>query len=157
MRSPHRGSTRIVAVPSLGGVTVLDVCEDLGLRLLAGRRVAGRVVTAVHVIELAEPWDHLAAGELVLSNGLWHDEVGTVQEYVEKLVACQAAGMGYGLVDEGTEVPADVIAACEALGLALFEVPPDGRFVDISAHVFERANERRWGALQQSLDHTSAG
>jgi hypothetical protein len=142
-------------VPSLGGVTVLEVCEALDLRLLAGRRGADRIVTAVHVIELSEPWDHLAPGELVLSNGLWHDAVGTVEEYIEKLVVHEAAGMGYGLVDDGTEVPSDVIAACEAAGLALFEVPPDGRFVDISAHVFERAHERRWGALQQSLDRTS--
>lgn len=141
-------------MPSLGGVTVLDVCEALGLRLLAGCEAAGRVVTAVHVIELSEPWDHLAPGELVLSNGLWHDSVGTVEAYVEKLVRHQAAGMGYGLVEPGTQVPDDVIAACESAGLALFEVPPEGRFVDISAYVFESTQGRQSDGLKQSLERT---
>ncbi|MBS1678876.1 MAG: PucR family transcriptional regulator ligand-binding domain-containing protein [Actinobacteria bacterium] len=137
------------------GPTVSEVSKALGLRLLARANAAERPISAVHVIELADPWNHLAAGELVLSNGLWHAGVEETKEYVRRLAEHGVVGLGYGLVREGEVVPDDVIVACEEAGLPLLEIKPEDRFVTVSEMVFERSNAGREGRLLRSLERSS--
>jgi hypothetical protein len=114
--------------------TVHDVSEALGLRLLAGNRLSDRTVSAVHVIELAGPWNHLVDGELVLSNGLWHDEGTDTMSYVSRLADHGISGLRYGLMHVGDEVPQDMATKVDFF-LALSAA--EGRHPEPSPAVFE--------------------
>jgi Fe2+ transport system protein FeoA len=114
--------------------TVRTLADDpaLGLRLLAGAAAADRAVAGAHTTDLDQPARYLLPGELVLTNGLWTEHVAGATWAAEVAIA-GAAAIGFGLADHHPEVPADLRAACEELGLPLLEVPEDLSFSMIAA------------------------
>ena len=108
----------------------------LGLRLLAGARAADRTVAGAHTTDLDQPARYLLPGELVLTNGLWTEHVDGAT-WAADVAAAGAAAIGFGLADHHPEVPADLRAACEELGLPLLEVPEDLSFSLIAAAAVE--------------------
>lgn len=102
----------------------LTQVKNLGLALVAGAEAADREIDWAHAIDLADPTPCLAGGELVMTTGI---SIGTDDaaqlDYVARLVKADAAALA---VDTGTtlsEVPAGVIAAGDALGMPVLEVP----------------------------------
>jgi purine catabolism regulator len=114
--------------------TVRMLADDpaLGLRLLAGARAADRAVAGAHTTDLDHPARYLLPGELVLTNGLWTEHIDGAT-WAADVATAGAAAIGFGLADHHPEVPADLLAACEELGLPLLEVPEDLSFSMIAA------------------------
>jgi len=110
------------------------LAEDpaLGLRLLAGAGAADCAVAGAHTTDLDQPARYLLPGELVLTNGLWTEHVDGAT-WANDVATAGAAAIGFGLADHHPEVPADLCAACEALGMPLLEVPEDLSFSMIAA------------------------
>jgi len=104
----------------------------LGLRLLAGAGAADRAVAGAHTTDLDQPARYLLPGELVLTNGLWTEHVDGAT-WATEVATAGAAAIGFGLADHHPEVPADLLAACEGLGLPLLEVPEELSFSMIAA------------------------
>jgi PucR family transcriptional regulator, purine catabolism regulatory protein len=104
----------------------------LGLRLLAGAGEADRAVAGAHTTDLDQPARYLLPGELVLTNGLWTEHVDGAT-WAADVATAGAAAIGFGLADHHPEVPADLRAACEELGLPLLEVPEELSFSMIVA------------------------
>jgi purine catabolism regulatory family protein/PucR-like helix-turn-helix protein len=114
--------------------TVRKLAEDpsLGLRLLAGAAAADRTVDGAHTTDLDQPARYLLPGELVLTNGLWTEHVDGAT-WAAEVATAGAVAIGFGLADHHPEVPLDLRAACDELGLPLLEVPEDLSFSMIAA------------------------
>jgi hypothetical protein len=110
------------------------LAEDpaLRLRLLAGAPAADRAVAGAHTTDLDRPARYLLPGELVLTNGLWTEHVDGAT-WAADVATAGAAAIGFGLADHHPVVPAELLAACEELGLPLLEVPEDLSFSMIAA------------------------
>jgi Fe2+ transport system protein FeoA len=113
----------------------------LGLRLLAGVGAADREVAGAHTTDLDRPARYLLPGELVLTNGLWTEHVDGAT-WANEVATAGAAAIGFGLADHHPEVPAGLLAACEALGLPLLEVPEDLSFSMIAAAAADPSDVR---------------
>jgi Fe2+ transport system protein FeoA len=123
--------------------TVRKLADDpaLGLRLLAGAAAADRTIEGAHTTDLDQPARYLLPGELVLTNGLWTEHVDGAT-WAADVATAGAVAIGFGLADHHPEVPADLHAACEELGLPLLEVPEDLSFSMIAAAAADPSDVR---------------
>ncbi|AXB47224.1 PucR family transcriptional regulator [Amycolatopsis albispora] len=132
-----------------------------GLRVLAGSAGLDRTIGWVHPTELADPTAFLDGGELLLTTGLALD--ADVSSYVDRLVAAGVAGIGFGSGLSHERVPAALVAAAEAAGLPLLEVPREVPFIAITKAVSaavaadEYAAVVRTGRGQQELTRAAVG
>jgi sugar diacid utilization regulator len=114
---------------------LLDM-PDLRLRLLTGNDRLDRSVRWVYTTDLRNPARYLAGGELVLTGMVWRRGPDDSAAFVGALAAAGAAALAAGYADnEAQSVPADLVAACRAHGLPLFEVPPEVSFGTITERV----------------------
>ncbi|MGW2909954.1 helix-turn-helix domain-containing protein [Streptomyces asoensis] len=146
--------------------------EDLALRQIAGPAGPGVVLHGAHTSEMADPYPYLLGGELLLTAGVHIPDAGAhpdaagragpgpaehLEAYVSRIVAAGGAALGFGLAPVHDTVPAALVAACEAHGLPLLEVPPRTTFSAVARAVWqllERARTaelRRVTEAQQSL------
>jgi hypothetical protein len=123
--------------------TVRHLADDprLGLRLLAGAAAADRTVEGAHTTDLDQPARYLLPGELVLTNGLWTEHVDGAT-WAAEVATAGAVAIGFGLADHHPEVPPDLLAACDGLGLPLLEVPEDLSFSMIAAAAADPSDVR---------------
>lgn len=132
--------------------------RPLGLRLHTTTAPADRPISWVHVSELADPTPFLEGGELLLTTGLalLSDEQ-PVEEYVRRLADVGVVGLGLGTGLSHPAVPADLVTAADACGLAVLEVPRQTPFIALSRAVAaalaaeEYAAISRTAAAQQEL------
>ncbi|MFH9548926.1 helix-turn-helix domain-containing protein [Streptomyces sp. NPDC017435] len=134
--------------------------EDLALRQLAGPAGPGVVLHGAHTSEMADPYPYLLGGELLLTAGAHIPETGSgahLTQYVARIVAAGGAALGFGVAPVHDTVPGALVAACEAYGLPLLEVPAHTTFSAVARAVWqlmERARTaelRRVTEAQQSL------
>ncbi len=135
--------------------------EDLALRRIAGPAAADTVVHWVHTSEMADPYPYLLGGELLLTAGVHIPEAagsGTYfDDYVSRIVAAGGAALGFGVAPVHDTVPRALVAACDAHGLPLLEVPPQTTFSGVARAVWQlmararMAELRRVTEAQQSL------
>ncbi|MEY9991535.1 hypothetical protein ABIE67_003567 [Streptomyces sp. V4I8] len=141
--------------------------EDLGLRQIAGPTAEDTdadTETAIHwahTSEMADPYPYLLGGELLLTAGVHIPEAagsGTYfDDYVARIVAAGGAALGFGLAPVHDTVPRALVAACDAYGLPLLEVPPRTTFSGVARAVWQlmararHAELRRVTEAQQSL------
>ncbi|MBN0048168.1 PucR family transcriptional regulator [Streptomyces actuosus] len=152
--------------------------EDLGLRQLAGPAAADVVVHWAHASEMADPFPYLLGGELLLTAGVHVTRAaassagtpgrpasgsgGYFDGYVSRIVAAGGAALGFGLAPVHDTVPHALVAACEAYGLPLIEVPPRTTFSGVARAVWQlmaqarTAELRRVTEAQQSLATAAA-
>ncbi|MER5911587.1 PucR family transcriptional regulator ligand-binding domain-containing protein [Streptomyces sp. NPDC001982] len=127
--------------------------EDLGLRQIAGPSDPDIVIHWVHTSEMADPYPYLLGGELLLSAGVHIPEAagsGTYfDDYVGRIVAAGGAALGFGLAPVHDTVPRALVAACEAYGLPLIEVPPRTTFSGIARAVWQLMAEARTAELRR--------
>ncbi|MEV4009954.1 helix-turn-helix domain-containing protein [Nonomuraea angiospora] len=116
-------------------ISDLLAIDELRLTLLAGD--PSREFATVHITDLPEPGRYLSGGELVLSGLMWWHEPGDSARFVAALVDAGVAALGAGQawLDH---VPADLVAACEAAGLPLVEVPTEVSFRTLAELVVPR-------------------
>ncbi|MER5376368.1 PucR family transcriptional regulator ligand-binding domain-containing protein [Streptomyces sp. NPDC002553] len=135
--------------------------EDLGLRQIAGPSGPGLAVHWAHTSEMADPYPYLLGGELLLTAGVHIPEAAGPEEhvdaYVARVVAAGGAALGFGLAPVHDRVPPALVAACDAHGLPLLEVPPQTTFSGVARAVWQlmaearHAELRRVAKAQQSL------
>ncbi|MEV6036920.1 helix-turn-helix domain-containing protein [Nonomuraea sp. NPDC052116] len=116
-------------------ISDLLAIDELRLTLLAGD--PSREFGTVHITDLPEPGRYLSGGELVLSGLMWWHEPGDSARFVAALVEAGVAALGAGQAWLG-HVPADLVAACEAAGLPLVEVPTEVSFRTLAELVVPR-------------------
>ncbi|MEU6772728.1 helix-turn-helix domain-containing protein [Streptomyces sp. NPDC046759] len=151
--------------------------EDLALRQIAGPRDPSTVIHWAHTSEMADPYPYLLGGELLLTAGVHIPEAagsdGGVpghggpparaepragedarlrdyfDDYVSRIVAAGGAALGFGLAPVHDTVPRALVAACDAHGLPLLEVPPQTTFSGVARAVWQLMAQARLAELRR--------
>lgn len=142
----------------LGGLLDRD---ELGLVLRTGAPAADRAVTSVYTTDLTDPSRFLSGGELVLTGLVWWRRPGDAEPFVAALAAAGVGALGAGTVEHGG-LPGELVAACEAHGVPLVEVPEHVSFAAITevvvlATAAETAAAGLGGAVTRAADALGAG
>ncbi|MEU7022415.1 PucR family transcriptional regulator [Streptomyces sp. NPDC046203] len=130
----------------------------LGLRLLAGPSdAADTPLQGVHASEMADPYPYLLGGELLLTAGAQFPASPTdlmdPARYAARVREAGAAALGFGVTPVHDTVPADLVEACERLGLPLIEVPPRTPFTAVARALWglmARARTRELGRVSEA-------
>ena len=122
--------------------------SDLGLQLRGGATGTAREITLALATELPDPFRWLSGGELVLTTGirLPADTADRV-EYLRGLDECNVAALGFGIGLTHRQIPADLVAAADDIGLPLFEVPLPTPFAAVVKRVTARLAELEYDAV----------
>ncbi|NEB94652.1 PucR family transcriptional regulator ligand-binding domain-containing protein, partial [Streptomyces bauhiniae] len=127
--------------------------EDLGLRQIAGPPAPDTVIHWAHTSEMADPYPYLLGGELLLTAGVHVPEAAGAgayfEDYVSRIVAAGGAALGFGLAPVHDTVPRALVAACEAHGLPLLEVPPRTTFSGVARAVWQLMAQARLAELRR--------
>ncbi|MFE1951210.1 helix-turn-helix domain-containing protein [Streptomyces sp. NPDC059524] len=134
---------------------------DLGLRQIAGPDAADVLVHGAHTSELPDPRPYLLGGELLLTAGVQagedtFDSSTSFDTYAARVVAGGAVALGFGVAPVHDTVPPGLVAACDAHGLPLVEVPPDITFSGIARAVWELMAQARHAELRRVTEAQQA-
>ncbi|MGW1778662.1 PucR family transcriptional regulator [Streptomyces sp. NPDC002143] len=127
--------------------------EDLALRQIAGPADPGVVLHGAHASEMTDPYPYLLGGELLLTAGVHIP--GTAgsrayfDDYVTRIVSGGGAALGFGVAPVHDTVPGALVAACEAHGLPLLEVPPRTTFAAVARAVWQLMERARTAELRR--------
>jgi hypothetical protein len=105
------------------------------IKVLAGTAGLDVAIRWVHATDLADPSPYMKGGELILTNGQWRHRRSDSTSFVASIAGAGAAALGYGLRKAGGHTPAELVDACNEIGLPLLEIPYDMAFVAISEEV----------------------
>lgn len=124
---------------------------DLSIPLRGGAAGLARTIDLVITTELEDPFRWLSGGELVLTTGtrLPHAPAARA-DYLRGLHRRGVAAIGFGIGVSHPEVPADLVAAADEVGLPLFEVPLPTPFAVIVKRVADRAAQLQADAVQRA-------
>ncbi|AKZ55854.1 Regulatory protein [Streptomyces ambofaciens ATCC 23877] len=128
--------------------------DDLGLRQVTGPPAAEVTVHGAHTSEMSDPYPYLLGGELLLTAGV-HIPSGAdagaayFDGYVSRIVAAGGAALGFGVAPVHDTVPVALVAACEAYGLPLVEVPPRTTFSGVARAVWQLMARARLAELRR--------
>ncbi|MGW0879429.1 PucR family transcriptional regulator ligand-binding domain-containing protein [Streptomyces sp. NPDC002671] len=127
--------------------------EDLALRQIAGPTDPGIAVHWAHTSEMADPYPYLLGGELLLTAGVHIPAAASsgtyFDDYVSRIVAAGGAALGFGVAPVHDTVPRALVAACEAQGLPLLEVPPQTTFSGVARAVWQLMAQARLAELRR--------
>ncbi|MFH8236726.1 helix-turn-helix domain-containing protein [Streptomyces sp. NPDC018321] len=128
--------------------------DDLGLRQITGPPAADVTVHGAHTSEMSDPYPYLLGGELLLTAGVHVPDAagaGTAyfDDYVARIVAAGGAALGFGVAPVHDTVPEALVAACEAYGLPLVEVPPRTTFSGVARAVWQLMARARLAELRR--------
>lgn len=135
----HGGSWGGVETSSaLPTLAMLLRTEGLRLRLVseAAHLSAGALdepLRWVHNSDLRDPTPFLAEDLVLLTTGTqFTDDASQTQRYVSRLVAHGVRALGFGTEVQRDGIPHDLVDACAAHGLPLFEVPYRTPFIAVA-------------------------
>jgi PucR family transcriptional regulator, purine catabolism regulatory protein len=122
--------------------------DSLELRLLVPGPAGAleEPVAWVHITELPDPSRYVRDRELVLTNGLWAEQVNAA-EFVANVRKAHAAGIVFGLRTETPRTPRPLIDACAEAGLPLLEISVAVPFTAVSQAVAAISTDERKQAL----------
>jgi PucR family transcriptional regulator, purine catabolism regulatory protein len=135
--------------------SVRDLLDRSGidLRLVAGRRGTSNAIRWVHVSELDDPTPWLKGGELLLITGMGVGRTPARQRaYIDRLVAADLAGLGFGVGFSFQKAPVALREAAERRSFPVFEVPYALPFIAITEAVFTRLVADQYDLLSRSLE-----
>jgi PucR family transcriptional regulator, purine catabolism regulatory protein len=121
-----------------GILTVEQLAQSpaLQMRLLAGAKGLGRRVAWAHVSELDDPSPWLAGAELIMTTGLGFPRAaGKQRAYVERLDDAGVAGLAVTAHLHMPPLSRAVLAAADARGFPILEVPLSVPFIAIAQEV----------------------
>ncbi|HJT95979.1 MAG TPA: PucR family transcriptional regulator ligand-binding domain-containing protein [Mycobacterium sp.] len=122
--------------------------SDLALLLKGGSSGVTRGIDLALTTELASPFQWLSGGELVLTTGIRLPPKSAQRaDYLRGLDDCGVAGVGFGTGLTHADVPADLIAAADEIGIPLFEVPLKTPFAAVVKCVTARHAEIEYNAV----------
>src|SRR5690606_14709816 len=150
--APCRVSALVASSKYAEGVRLRErlAIPELRLGLLTPDDHADPELTGVIVTDLPDPGRYLSGGELVLTGLMWRQEPADSERFADALVRAGVAALGAGAARLGT-VPGDLVAACRARGLPLFEVPVEVSFGSIIEIVGAPLARIRAGELRGAL------
>ena len=92
-----------------------------------------KVVSAVHISELPDPTPYLTGGEMLLTTGLTlpASKMGC-EKYVARLAGVGISALGLGLGPVHTDIPDQLVEACQSFGVTLLEIPASTPFMAIT-------------------------
>ena len=126
---------------------------ELGLLVRTTAAPLERQVRWVAVSEHADPTPWLEGGDLLLTTGMsLADDVRQARAYVERLVAAEVAGLGFGVGLTHQAVPPALVAAAERAGLPLLEVPQPVPFVAVGKAVSRLLTVEEYADSAASFD-----
>ncbi|MEY4136483.1 MAG: hypothetical protein RL205_611 [Actinomycetota bacterium] len=128
-------------------LTVRDLLamRDLGLTRCTTAVDLESPVSWVAVSELADPSPWLEGGEFLLTTGMrLGPDAQSCEEYIGHLVEAGISALGFGTGLSHAEVPAGLIAAAEARGITVLEVPEPVPFVAISRAVSQWLSSKEY-------------
>jgi purine catabolism regulator len=130
-------------------LTVRDMVEVTGVRVVAGAGGLDRPVRWVHISELPDPTPWLNGGELLLTTGMSVN--GDGDEYVERIAAHGLAGLGVGTGVGGLDaVDAGMVAAAERLDFPILEIPYETPFIALTEKAFTQLAAEQATMLQSA-------
>ncbi len=110
--------------------------SDLALRVVTVAPSLDRPLRWVAPSELSDPAPWIEPGDLILTTGMaMSGDPDETRAYVDRLVAAQAVGLGFGIGLNHATVPPALVAAAETAGLPVVEVPEPLPFVAVSRAV----------------------
>ncbi|MGI5139817.1 MULTISPECIES: PucR family transcriptional regulator ligand-binding domain-containing protein [unclassified Streptomyces] len=149
---PDASSPAVPPTPPIP-LSALLAREDLALRQIAGPADPGIVIHWAHTSEMADPYPYLLGGELLLTAGVHvpgpAGSGGYFDEYVSRIVAAGGAALGFGLAPVHDTMPRTLVAACDAQGLPLLEVPPQTTFSGVARAVWQLMAQARLAELRR--------
>ncbi|SDQ58053.1 PucR family transcriptional regulator [Microbacterium sp. cf332] len=106
----------------------------------------------VHAVDRFPASEFMSGGEVALTSGQWWPAVAA-EVYVQDLVEAGVIALGFGLTKTITDLPSQLLAACEAQGLTFFLVPIEVPFIRV-IKTFVQAERRTWERpLRRHLDY----
>ena len=103
------------------------------------------------VSELEDPTPYLEGGELLLTTGLRLGERDWVS-FVERVANARVSALGLGIGLTHQRTPAGLVAAAEAAGLPLIEVPEPTPFIAISRSVSHLLSAAEYEAVTRTVE-----
>jgi purine catabolism regulator len=141
-------------------------CKDLfhmqslpDLKLLAGGRNLGNVISRVNIMEVPDIENWAQANELLVTTGYSHQyNMDAFLEIIPKLVERKVSALGIKPKRFIEDIPLRIIECAEANGLPLFELPESTIFSNVVREVMEKVislETRNVLLLQQRLEQVS--
>jgi len=109
----------------------------------------------MHVSELSDPSPYLEGDEMVLTAGVWRGRQTSAKDFVRALETKHVVAIGYGLLDDGEPVPAELVQTCKAHQIPLLQVPVSTPFVAITRWFVEQLAVERERQLRERISFTS--
>lgn len=111
--------------------------RDLGLHLVSADEdlpaaSLERPLRWVHSSDLADPTPFLAEDLALLTTGTQFDDTADIDAYVARLADRGVLGLGFGTDVHRAGVPDELVTACAARGMPLFEVPYRTPFIAVA-------------------------
>lgn len=126
---------------------------ELGLVVRTSAAPLDRAVRWVAVSENPDPTPWLEGGDLLLTTGMaLADGVKQARAYVDRLMAADVAGLGFGVGLTHAAVPAALVAAADRAGLPLLEVPQPVPFVAVGKAVSRLLTAEEYAESAASFD-----
>ena len=126
---------------------------ELGLVVRTTSAALDRAVRWVAVSEHPDPTPWLEGGDLLLTTGMaLADGVKQARAYVDRLMAAEVAGLGFGVGLTHATVPATLVAAADRAGLPLLEVPQPVPFVAVGKAVSRLLTAEEYAESAASFD-----
>ncbi|MEU2004723.1 PucR family transcriptional regulator [Rhodococcus sp. NPDC019627] len=121
---------------------------DLALELRGGAAGLGNEITFAITTELSDPFRWLSGGELLLTTGLRLPLTAADRaRYLRGLDGVGVAAVGFGTGLSHPEVPEDLVAVADDLGLPLLEVPLPTPFAAVVKRVMNRLAEQEYESV----------
>lgn len=143
----RRSGQRVVPTCDHGAVnlTVKTLIEDplIRTRLVAGHAGCDRTVTWAHTCEVADPWNWLGHGDLLMSDGYSFpsDPEGQVS-FIEHLSQASIAGLALGEGFVAPPLTPEATAAADRLGFPILMTARNVPFVTIARVVGDASSGR---------------
>jgi purine catabolism regulator len=126
---------------------------QLHLRHVAGPADFERTVTGAHSSEQLDPTPFLNGGELLMLDGLiLPRDREAVRDYIQRLSDKGICAVAFGVAPHPPfrpEVPPELVAAADNVGMPLFEIRPDTPFLAVTQAVFTLISEENFATTKQ--------
>ncbi len=131
-------------------LTVRDMVDVTGVRVVAGEGGLDRPVRWVHISELSDPTPWLSGGELLLTTGMTVN--GDGDDYIQRIAGHGLAGLGVGVAVGGLDaVTPEMAAAADALDFPILEVPYETPFIALTEKAFHHIAAEQATMLERAV------
>jgi PucR family transcriptional regulator, purine catabolism regulatory protein len=130
---------------------ILELEALAGGEVLAGTSGLDREVTGANIVEVPDVYRWLRGGEILFTAGYaWREDPRALVEVLHQLDDIGVSALGVKLSRYLKEVPDEVVAAADEIGLPLIKIPPDVPYREVIEPLYRRLTTRRLWLLERS-------